>query len=282
MAAKRTIAFVFVLTALISAVVAILMFSSERFRTEEPRELGFYYGDKTVPESCLNAKRIALLPSSVTFSDLLEIKRQGVVPLAYISILEADPDAYYFNDMPSEILTNVNNENWNSIIIDIRKESAQQFILGLVESALDKGFSGVFIDTMDSYELVSKREWPSYQSALVKLVKRIRNILPANSQIWTNRGFNELDQIASVIDGVAFESLYRDFDGSKYFMMPDDERDWLMEKAREAKKKGLKVVSIEYFPKPPSKQELRKVERLKKQAGIDDVWLGDGVLETCY
>ena len=128
----------------------------------------------------------------------------------------------------------------------------QRFLLQRAAELQRRGYEGLFLDTMDSYQLFVKSdaERKKQEAALANLVYRIKRKYPQLS-IITNRGFEVIDRIGQYIDGVAAESLYAGWNNGlqTYTEVPETDRQWLQQKFETIRQKfSIDTIAIEYLP----------------------------------
>jgi polysaccharide biosynthesis protein PelA len=115
-----------------------------------------------------------------------------------------------------------------------------------------RGFRAFFLDTLDSYLAVDskKLDRKAQQDGLVELVRAIKQNFPA-ARLLMNRGFEVLDRLHNLVDGVAAESLFSAWDPSKkdYYDVSENDRRWLASQLHKARDLyHLEVYAIDYVP----------------------------------
>ncbi len=241
-------------------------------------EIGWYYGRHFEPGEWQHLSQLVLQPDHVSRLDLHRLKRLGVRPLAYVSVGEVAREADYFSRLPKGALLD-DNTIWRSVRLDVRRPEVRRFIVEqLVGGALDKGFEGVFLDTVDSFHALPKKEQATFRQGIIELIRAIRRKV-GRGAVWLNRGFDLLDAVHDQISGVAFESLYQGYDARQeaYVTVPEADRKWLLEQIRRVKAMGLPVVAIDYLPPERAGREAqalaRKIEAVGAQPWITDAHL---------
>ncbi|WP_294946344.1 endo alpha-1,4 polygalactosaminidase, partial [Sulfurivirga sp.] len=241
-------------------------------------EIGWYYGRHFEPGEWQHLDSLVLQPRHVSRLDLHRLKRLGVRPLAYVSVGEVAREAGYFSRLPKGALLD-DNTAWRSVRLDVRRPEVRRFIVEqLVERALEKGFEGVFLDTVDSFHALPKGEQATFRQGMIELIRAIRQKV-GRGPVWLNRGFDLLDAVHDQISGVAFESLYQGYDARReaYVAVPEADRKWLLEQIRRVKAMGLPVVSIDYLPPERAGQEAQALARKIEAAGAQP-WITDAHL----
>ena len=110
--------------------------------------------------------------------DLEPAKALGQKPLAYLSVVEVARNAKYqpgFKATKVPVLTG--NEEWASDVVDITHPNWIPFVLTLAAEAVAKGYSGFFLDTVDSWQLLARAaptRQAEFREAVAKLIRELR------------------------------------------------------------------------------------------------------------
>lgn len=188
--------------------------------------------------------------------DLAPGHRLGQVFLAYVSAVEAQPESINAREAEKRSVPVVGrNDEWQSLLLDVENANWQTMMIeAVIPKALEKGFDGVFIDTLDSAQRL-----PGYSArtkeALAGLIRAVRERFP-NKKIVVNRGFDLLPAIGSMIDGVLVESVFQSFDAKtrNYLAVKPSDTEWLTQRIREIQALGLPVLALDYVS--PDEPEL--------------------------
>jgi len=196
--------------------------------------------------------------------------------VAYMSIGEIEPwrDRAYKR---SWIISK--NTTWNSLVADLSSREYQTYLLKRAEKLYGMGYRNFFLDTLDSYNRLKDRERrDEVKRGVVEFIKRLKEEYP-DSKIIVNRGFEVLDEIYKYIDAVVVESLISGYDHSKkrYRDVSKEDREWILNHLKRAKKLGLDVVSIDYSNKSPEKK--REIAREIRDLGVIP-YVTDGLLQN--
>ena len=177
--------------------------------------------------------------------------------LAYLSVGEVDRDGPI-----ARILARTpdggrgvylsKNAFWNSHVADIRNPVFRKALYERVERDLQKGFSGLFLDTLDSpldYEERHPRKGVGLRSALVSFVETLHATYP-RLVIVGNRGFPVLGAIAPSLSGVLFEDFCTRYSERqrRYVRVDPREREALLDVIRraQAKNPALRLLALDY------------------------------------
>ncbi len=186
--------------------------------------------------------------------DLDLLHRAGTRALAYISVVEVAPDAFYRKAfLAAKIPTLGKNSTWASDLVDIRSPAWKPFVLDkLAQPIAAKGFDGFFLDTPESIEYLIEKQpaaAESFTRALTSLVTDLKKRYP-DKAIVLNRGFRILEATAPSVDAMLIESLVRtwDFEKKRYKEVLPQDREWLLERVHRARALGLPVLVADFLP----------------------------------
>ncbi|KAA0911097.1 hypothetical protein FQ179_04395 [Pusillimonas sp. ANT_WB101] len=244
------------------------------------RNIAFFYGN-TPDFSELEKYQFVVLEPSGQFK-LPTNRGQGTHWLAYVSVGEVTSLRDYYSAMPKNWVVGRNTE-WGSELIDQGAPGwpvffAERVIAPLVQS----GYRGFFFDTLDSYQLFATDEKTRLrnQRGLIAVIREVNKHFPS-AKIILNRGFELLPQIHDQVYAVAFESLFKGWSEARgmYVDVPQDDRSWLLDRARIVKRNyGLPVIAIDYCA-PADKQCAHDVVRRIRGDGLIP-YVSDGHLLT--
>ena len=243
------------------------------------QSIAFHYG-ANAPLDELHAFEVAVVDPDHGFDPVAY--RSPVSELfAYVSVGEVHPSRPYASQIAPDWRLG-SNTAWGSIVVDQRKEVWRQFFVQQVVAPLwAKGYRGLFLDTLDSYQLGGdKADAAAQQAGLVALIRAVRKQFPG-IRLILNRGFELLPQLAGEIEAVAAESLFRGWDANRkvYREVPQQDRAWLLEKLNEVHERyGISVIAIDYVP-PTNRVLMRDTaSRIRAQGFVP--WVSDGALLT--
>jgi len=169
---------------------------------------------------------------------------------AYLSVGEVHPNRSYYKAIPKSWRPS-QNKAWASDVIDQTAPGWPAFFVDKVVTPLwKKGYRGFFLDTLDSFQLIATTdaERAAQKDGLERVVRLMARRYPQAKLIF-NRGFEILPDVHSLVQMVAFESLYQGWNASekRYVAVPQNDRDWLLgqvNKIREQYK--IPIIAIDY------------------------------------
>ena len=179
---------------------------------------------------------------------------------AYVSMGEVERTRAYAKELPPAWIPGAN-EPWNSVVIDQTQAEWPRFLIDRIIAPLWKaGYRGFFLDTLDSFQLISKTDADRAKqvAALANTVRAIRKAFPEAKLIF-NRGFEILPQLHGEAYAVAVESIYRGWDAKagQYVEVSEQDRTWILGQMKRVREEyGLPAIAIEYAP--PAQRDLAR------------------------
>ena len=245
----------------------VLLISSQVFAKPVNNSIAFYYSYPMPLAEMTFYSRVVVQPEHVTEHELNWLKQRNIAVYAYLSVGES------FNRNKSSISIN---PNWDSHIADLASAHWQQHIQRSAETLKARGFSGLFLDTLDSYQLLDdKHSKPEQQAGLVTIISSLSETF--DKHLILNRGFELLPKLADLANDLVAEGLYSHYNpnDNSYKLTNKNDQDWLRARLKKAKNLGLNVQIIDYA-KPDNR--LAMAQKII-DAGFNP-WVTDGHLQT--
>lgn len=247
-----------------------MLFSLNVDASENP-STAFYYAENPPLELLSEYQRVVVEPENILANQLKVLQQRGVIVYAYLSIGEVGANRVWYKQIKAEWKKGVNSA-WNSAVMDMTSTDWHDFLLDKKMKKLwQQGYRGFFLDTMDSYQLFAKTE-PEQSQQKAGMVKLLRAMSQKYKgvQLLFNRGFEILDQVAGLSDGLVAESLFSGWDAgeNEYIVISTKDREWLLGKLKQAQDKYLlSVTVIDYVPSN-NKEQAKKIADKISQAGF--------------
>jgi hypothetical protein len=238
------------------------------------QSIAFYYGKVDRIESLALYDRVVVQPDQISIDQIKGLKNLGTAVYAYLSFSE-----YPLATLPPDLNEAVigRNQAWQSGIMDLTHPSWQTYLLQSSEKLLKAGFSGLFLDTLDSYKLTpnAKRIGASQAKAATTMIQSMGTQF--GKHIVLNRGFEILGSVHKSVRAVAAESIMKGYTPSQgYFTSPEGDTQWIMDKLTHARAKGLEIIAIDYVQNP---KERPAVARQLINMGLTP-YVSDGLLTS--
>lgn len=229
--------------------------------------VAFHYGSQPPWELLSAFDQVVLEPDHVPPQQLHRLAASSEV-YAYVSVGEVSADRLWSDRLPASWILGENSD-WNSAVIDQSQPQWPEFFLReVIEPLHRKGFRHFFLDTLDSYQLVTAT--PAQRAAqvagMVRLIRLLKTRHP-DSKLFLNRGFELLPEIHSLVEAVAAESLFAGWDPASrvYRPVPESDRNWLVERLDAVKRDyGLPVTVIDYLPAARRDEARQVAEKIRK------------------
>ncbi len=166
-----------------------------------------YYGDNASLSYINQFRNVVLDPDN--YNHVFDLKP---ITYGYLSIGEVENNREYFKYVKKLGVLKRENSNWKgSFFVVLRSGKWQSFVVNyLIQSILEKGYNGIFLDTVDSLILNNDKQ------SVIKFINLIKKRFP-EIKLMMNRGFEIADKVN--IDSMLFESTITsyDFKNKKYF-----------------------------------------------------------------
>ncbi|PAJ71818.1 hypothetical protein CJF42_24645 [Pseudoalteromonas sp. NBT06-2] len=211
----------------------------------QTKSIAFYYHEIDSVRELLVYDRIVITPSAVSARQLKQLAQGRVEVYAYLSIGELNKQ-----DSTAALKRHVlaNNTDWDSYVMDMTAKPWQQYLQDKASEYQELGFKGLFLDTLDSYQLSAGNQTHK-QLQQKGLIQVIANFKKLHTKLIFNRGFELLSQLEFKPAGVVAESLFQGYDvkNHRYFVMKPEDTQWLLTKLNSIKNLDIEVIAIDYL-----------------------------------
>ena len=218
----------------------------------KPEQTRFCIDYSLLPDTAVLRSHDLCIIAVTAQVDLPQLKEGGRSVLAYASMVEVQPGSREAEAAKKRGIPVIgDNPNWSSSVLDITHPQWLPWVLeDLAKPAIKRGFDGLFLDTLDSAQLISAahpEKSESCRSALVHAIQKLKELYPENRLIL-NRGFDLLPDVARDADAVLVESLYQTWDGHRqqYRAVSSDDAKWLLAHVARIQRLGLPVLVVDY------------------------------------
>ncbi|GLP96347.1 hypothetical protein GCM10007895_16530 [Paraferrimonas sedimenticola] len=208
----------------------------------EERSIAFYYQVAESTRYLLSYDRVVVAPNTLTAEQLLQLKKAGVEVFMYLSIGEASPSV---SEQLSEAVLGENSQ-WQAQVMDASQASWRAYLLQQANHWKALGYDGLFLDTLDSYQIVlPPKQQAEQQKALASLLSEIQQVF---ARLLLNRGFELIPELDFAPEAVVAESYRNGFDvaNDDYFSQSPDNIRWLADRLNEVKALGSEAIVIDY------------------------------------
>lgn len=216
-----------------------------------PASVAFWYADSPPLSELSQFDWVVFEPAHMTPADVRFFADQGAQPFAYLSVGELDDHQAQLSPQLLELTAGeTRNTSWNSRVMDLTKAGWKTHLMDLAADYASQGYSGLFLDTLDSFTLLPEDQRPAQRDALLAILRELGQRHPG-LKLFLNRGFEVLPDLpADVVDAVAVESIHAGWDAQRqvYRPVPDEDRDWLASHLQPLRDKNIPIVAIEYLP----------------------------------
>ena len=247
--------------------------------------VAFYYGDH-IPFDELGAFDWVVVQPGPALAEAPELRSAfgpHTRPYAYVSVGEIDAEDPRLKALPPGWMA-ASNAAWGTRVIDQTAAGWRAYLRDHIVAPLWKaGFRGLFLDTLDSYELAAstpaqrQRQRQALRQTLQELVESFPGI-----RLILNRGFELVDaRLAAAIDAIAAESLYRGWNQASrdYVDVPASDRAWLLARLQDMRERfALPGIAIDYCAVSQRGLARQTAARIAAHGLIP--WVADGMLSS--
>lgn len=255
----------------VGAVVALLAGASPAAAADE-RWVVVYSGKPAV--TAFRDYRLVVL-DSVHHPPLRPLLEQRKTVIGYISLGEVEKFRDHYKDVEREGLLLGANPNWpDSRYVDVRDPRwTKRVVEDLVPGLLQKGFQGIFMDTLDNpphLERTDPARFKGMTEASANLVRAIRRHYP-QMYIMMNRAYEILPAVEGQIDSVLGESVFTEIDfARKTYRLADpkvyrQQVTWLQ--AARQRRPSLRIYTLDYW-KPEDKAGVARIYAEQRKNGF--------------
>jgi uncharacterized protein (TIGR01370 family) len=232
-----------------------------------------YYSKEVAPASLLPYEVIVL--DSDNHPPLQLLQDRGKVLLGYLSLGEVADYRHYFGELKQQGILLHEHPVWKgSFYVDLRNPGwTSRVIEDLVPAVLDRGFQGLFLDTLDDAKALENADSERFRGmtdAAVQLVRAIRLQYP-QIIIMLNRAYDILPEVATCLDMALGESVYADYDfkTKAYGLVDPSLYQWQVSRLKEAQglNPKLQVMTLDYWD-PADSAGVAKIYKEQRANGF--------------
>ena len=236
---------------------------------QSPSSVAFWYAEQPPLSELAQFEWSVVEPGHMTANDVKTLRKLGSQPFAYVSVGEFDGNKAEIDKAGlGKAVTSVRNDSWDSQVMDLTAPAWREHLLGRAKALQAQGYAGLFLDTLDSFQLLPEASQQAQRVALASFLRELHSRQPT-LKLFFNRGFEVLPELDGVAAAVAFESLYAGWDpaAKRYRPVPEADRQWLMGELQPLRAKGIPLVAIDYLP-PERREEARKLAKRLRDEGF--------------
>ncbi|NWC08361.1 endo alpha-1,4 polygalactosaminidase [Pseudomonas agarici] len=234
-----------------------------------PASVGFWYAERPPLEELAQFEWAVVEPGHMTSADVATLRQLGSQPFAYLSVGEFDGERIALDKQGlSQGASATRNKAWDSQVMDIATPAWREHLFQRAKALQDQGYAGLFLDTLDSFQLLPKAKREPQREALAAFLRELHSRQPS-LKLFFNRGFEVLGELDGVASAVAVESIHAGWDASskRYRPVSEADRNWLEGELEPLRAKSIPLVAIDYLPSN-RREEARKLVRQLSQEGF--------------
>ncbi|MAB99820.1 MAG: PbsX family transcriptional regulator [Pseudomonadaceae bacterium] len=259
------------------ACCCVLFTGSALAQPQAPKSVVFWYADSPPLAELAQFDWSVVEPAHLTSANVKYLRDQGSQPFAYLSVGEFDGD---LDEPENEDLQNgaspTRNEAWQSQVMRLSSDVWQRHLLARAKALKAQGYSGLFLDTLDSFQLLPKDQQEAERIALRDFLKQLARQEPG-LKLFFNRGFEVLPELPGVAAAVAVESIHAGWNPDKrtYREVPASDREWLEGHLKPLREQGIPLVAIDYLPAERRDEARKLAVKLQREGFIPFVTMPD-------
>ncbi|SHO56908.1 endo alpha-1,4 polygalactosaminidase [Vibrio quintilis] len=244
----------------------LIVFSFTASAQVSSHSIAFYYNSHLPLAEMSLYSRVVVQPDQVNKDARNWLHQRKIKLYAYLSVGESRQTGH------QGLMTNT---HWNSQVMDLTSASWQSAVLEQAKQLKAQGYDGLFLDTLDSYQMLKPQQQGPQRRALVALIKQLSALF--SHQLILNRGFDLLPQLQGQAKFLVAEGLYTHYrpKHDTYSVTKESDQQWLINQLQQAQKLGFQVQVIDY-----AKPEERFAVAKKIIAAGFLPWVTDGHLQT--
>ncbi|MFT0213308.1 bifunctional glycoside hydrolase 114/ polysaccharide deacetylase family protein [Pseudomonas sp. F1_0610] len=188
---------------------------------------------------------------------------------AYLSVGEFDGNRKDLaNAGLSKSTANQKNHAWDSHVMNLADTKWQDYLVKRAKALHADGYDGLFLDTLDSFQLLPKKQQEAQRLGLVQILTKLQTQVPEVKLIF-NRGFEVIDDLPKQPTAVAIESIYAGWEpgANRYREVSKMDREWLEERLQPLREANIPLIAIDYLP-PERREEARLLVKKLRSEGF--------------
>uniref|UniRef100_UPI0030D8998E bifunctional glycoside hydrolase 114/ polysaccharide deacetylase family protein n=1 Tax=Pseudomonas sp. EL_65y_Pfl2_R95 TaxID=3088698 RepID=UPI0030D8998E len=236
---------------------------------QAPKSVVFWYAASPPLAELSQFDWAVVEPAHLTEKDVKYLRDQGAQPFAYLSVGEFDGDLKQLQNQSLQTgASPTRNDAWQSQVMRLTSDVWRNHLLQRAKALKAQGYSGLFLDTLDSFQLLPKDQQEAERVALRDFLKQLARQEP-DLKLFFNRGFEVLPELKGVAAAVAVESIHAGWNPSKrtYREVPASDREWLEGHIKPLREQGIPLVAIDYLP-AERRDEARKLAKQLQDEGF--------------
>jgi len=202
------------------------------------------------------------------------LKKNQPIRISYISVGEAENYRGYWDKIKDNPWVLDENPDWEgNFFVDVRDPEWRKLLIEeVIPEIVNKGFQGLFLDTLDTAVYLEEKSAKKYAGSLEAMATLVGNIHQAFPKLMllSNNGFEILEKIAPYLSGLIVEDINMmiDFEKDSYKSVPPEDRTYKIGILKPIMANyGLSVFNIDYVPQSNQKL-IRQVRRDSKRLGF--------------
>jgi len=241
-----------------------------------PSSVAFWYAASPPLAELAQFEWTVLEPAHLEAEDIAFLRTQGNEPFAYLSVGEYDGNVAELEAGLAQGASSVRNQAWDSQVMLLTSSAWQNHLLRRAEELAGQGYAGLFLDTLDSFQLLPEGKREAQRAALRGFLAELKRQQP-NLKLIFNRGFEVLPELPGVASAVAVESIHAGWDPNahRYRAVSQSDRDWLKTHLDPLRAQDVPLIAIDYLPSTRRDEARALARQLQKEGFVPYVTMPD-------
>ncbi|NBF02154.1 PbsX family transcriptional regulator [Pseudomonas sp. Fl5BN2] len=262
---------------LFTALALCVTHSVVQAQVPAPASVGFWYGDRPPLAELAQFEWAVVESGHMSTADVATLRKLGSQPFAYLSVGEFDGDRSALDKQSlAQSASPIRNKAWDSQVMDIATPAWREHLFKRATELQAQGYAGLFLDTLDSFQLLPEADREPQRKALVTFLRELHSRQPS-LKLFFNRGFEVLGELDGVASAVAVESIHAGWDASakRYRPVSEADRNWLEGELKPLRARNIPLVAIDYLPANRRDEARKLVQQLSQEGFIPVVTTPD-------
>lgn len=229
--------------------------------------IAFWYASNPPLSELAQFDYLVLEPAHFDASARDFLHSQNTQLFAYLSVGEFDGNQQALVEAGlGHSTSDTVNHAWDSHVMNLADEKWQDYLAARAQSLLAQGYDGLFLDTLDSFQLLPAKRQEQQRQGLLQILTRLQTNLPDLALIF-NRGFEVVHELPKKPAAVAIESIYAGWNprNNNYTPVTDTDRAWLTQHTAALRAKDIPLIAIEYLPFERREEARQLVKQLQDE-----------------
>ena len=144
-----------------------------------PSSVTFWYADEPPISELAQFDWSVVEPGHVSAGDVKTLRKLGSQPFAYLSVGEFSGNKAAIDKAGlGKAVSPVRNGAWDSQVMDLAAPAWREHLFSRAKALQAEGYAGLFLDTLDSFQLMPQAEQEAQRHALASFLRELHQRQP--------------------------------------------------------------------------------------------------------